>query len=147
MSIENQDFLRLSEHLLERTIFKQNGVLQQLCGRLKCLLFSPLGDERDLSFYSRHAWTSKSIDVTQRDFYLKSEVFQVSQIWMFKDSIRWKCYFITTKMLFCVVANFARCLQLMFKNADQLRICSYKYHKCFIIHFSSNYYFPYHRYF
>ncbi|GFT56793.1 uncharacterized protein TNCV_1268851 [Trichonephila clavipes] len=56
------------KHLLERTIFMQDGVPPHIARRVKDLLRRSFGDDRVLSRYFHHAWPTRSPDLSPCDY-------------------------------------------------------------------------------
>ncbi|GFU87571.1 uncharacterized protein TNCV_2934931 [Trichonephila clavipes] len=68
------------KHLLERTIFMQDGAPPHIARRVKDLLRRSFGDDRVLSRHFHHVWPPRSPDLSPCDYwlwgYLKSQVYR-----------------------------------------------------------------------
>ncbi|GFV11914.1 uncharacterized protein TNCV_109621 [Trichonephila clavipes] len=110
------------KHLLERTIFMQDGSPPHIARRVKDLLRRLFGDDRVLSRHFHHAWPPRSPDLSPCDYwlwgYLKSQVYRdrPTSLGMLKDNIRLQCLTITPDMLYSVVHNIISRLQLLLRN-------------------------------
>ncbi|GFW64680.1 uncharacterized protein TNCV_700831 [Trichonephila clavipes] len=110
------------KHLLERTIFMQDGAPPHIARRVKDLLRRSFGDDRVLSRHFHHAWPPRSPDLSPCDYwlwgYLKSQVYRYrpTSLGMLKDNIRLKCLTITPDMLYSAVHNIIPRLQLLLRN-------------------------------
>ncbi|GFW28369.1 uncharacterized protein TNCV_4640341 [Trichonephila clavipes] len=110
------------KHLLERTIFMQDGALPHIARRVKDLLRRSFGDDRVLSRHFHHAWPPRSPDLSPCDYwlwgYLKSQVYRdrPTSLGMLKDNIRLQCLTITPDMLYSAVHNIIPRLQLLLRN-------------------------------
>ncbi|GFT52303.1 uncharacterized protein TNCV_1065261 [Trichonephila clavipes] len=58
------------KHLLERTIFMQDGTLPHIARREKDVLCRSFGDDRVLSRHFHHAWPPRSPDLSPCDYWL-----------------------------------------------------------------------------
>ncbi|GFW42081.1 uncharacterized protein TNCV_1905391 [Trichonephila clavipes] len=58
------------KHLLERTIFMQDGAPPHIARRVKDLLRKSFGDDRVLSRHFHHAWPPRSPDLSPCDYWL-----------------------------------------------------------------------------
>ncbi|GFS87703.1 uncharacterized protein TNCV_2942791 [Trichonephila clavipes] len=58
------------KHLLERTIFMQDGAPPHIARRVKDLLRRSFGDDRVLSRHFHHAWPPRSPDLSPCDYWL-----------------------------------------------------------------------------
>ncbi|GFX94615.1 uncharacterized protein TNCV_3088441 [Trichonephila clavipes] len=82
------------KHLLERTIFMQDGAPPHISRRVKDLLRRSFGDDHVLSHHFHHAWPPSSPDLSPCDYwlwvYLKSQVYRdrPTSLRMLKDNIR-----------------------------------------------------------
>ncbi|GFW15805.1 uncharacterized protein TNCV_3583031 [Trichonephila clavipes] len=110
------------KHLLERTIFMQDGAPPHIARRVKDLLRRSFGDDRVLSRHFHHAWPPRSPDLSPCDYwlwgYLKSQVYRdrPTSLGMLKDNIRLQCLTITPDMLYSAVHNIIPRLQLLLRN-------------------------------
>ncbi|GFW50786.1 retrovirus-related Pol polyprotein from transposon 297 [Trichonephila clavipes] len=110
------------KHLLERTIFMQDGAPPHNARRVKELLRRSFGDDRVLSRHFHHAWPPRSPDLSPCDYwlsgYLKSQVYRdrPTSLGMLKDNIRLRCLTITPDMLYSAVHNIITRLQLLLRN-------------------------------
>ncbi|GFU80118.1 uncharacterized protein TNCV_579981 [Trichonephila clavipes] len=110
------------KHLLERTIFMQDGAPPHIARRVKDLLRRSFGDDRVLSRHFHHAWAPRSPDLSPCDYwlwgYLKSQVYRdrPTSLVMLKDNIRLQCLTITPGMLYSAVHNIIPRLQLLLRN-------------------------------
>ncbi|GFX20723.1 uncharacterized protein TNCV_77801 [Trichonephila clavipes] len=110
------------KHLLELTIFMQDGAPPHIARRVKDLLRRSFGDDRVLSRHFHHAWPPRSPDLSPCDYwlwgYLKSEVYRdrPTSLGMLKDNIRLQCLTITPDMLYSAVHNIITRLQLLLRN-------------------------------
>ncbi|GFW89292.1 uncharacterized protein TNCV_4934601 [Trichonephila clavipes] len=95
----------VDKHLLERTIFMQDGAPPYIARRVKDLLRRSFGDDRVLSRHFHHAWPPRSPDLSPCDYwlwgYLKSQVYRdrPTSLGMLEDNIRPQCLTITPDML------------------------------------------------
>ncbi|GFU03451.1 uncharacterized protein TNCV_797501 [Trichonephila clavipes] len=110
------------KHLLERTIFMQDGAPPHIARRVKDLLRKSFGDDRVLSRHFHHAWPPRSPDLSPCDYwlwgYLKSQVYRdrPTSLGMLKDNIRLQCLTITPDMLYSADHNIIPRLQLLLRN-------------------------------
>ncbi|GFW96601.1 uncharacterized protein TNCV_2846581 [Trichonephila clavipes] len=110
------------KHLLERTIFMQDGAPPHIARRVKDLLRRSFSDDRVLSRHFHHAWPPRSPDLSPCDYwlwgYLKSQVYRdrPTSLGMLKDNIRLQCLTITPDMLYSAVHNIIHRLQLLLRN-------------------------------
>ncbi|GFW81493.1 uncharacterized protein TNCV_2881711 [Trichonephila clavipes] len=110
------------KHLLERTIFMQDGAPPHIARRVKDLLRRSFGDDRVLSRHFHHAWPPRSPDLSSCNYwlwsYLKSKVYRdrPTSLGMLKDNIRLQCLTITPDMLYSAVHNIIPRLQLLLRN-------------------------------
>ncbi|GFU73966.1 uncharacterized protein TNCV_3784811 [Trichonephila clavipes] len=110
------------KHLLERTIFMQDGAPPHIARRVKDLLRRSFGDDRVLSRHFHHAWLPRSPDFSPCDYwlwgYLKSQVYRdrLTSLGMLKDNIRLQCLTITPDLLYSAVHNIIPRLQLLLRN-------------------------------
>ncbi|GFT06311.1 uncharacterized protein TNCV_1145141 [Trichonephila clavipes] len=110
------------KHLLESTIFMQDGAPPYIARRVKDLLRRSFGDDRVLSHHFHHAWPPRSPDLNPCDYwfwgYLKSQVYRdrPTSLGMLKDNIRLQCFTITLDMLYSAVHNIIPRLQLLLRN-------------------------------
>ncbi|GFT11534.1 uncharacterized protein TNCV_2523491 [Trichonephila clavipes] len=95
----------VDKHLLERTIFMQDGAPPYIARRVKDLLRRSFADDRVLSRHYHHAWPPRSPDLSPCDYwlwgYLKSQVYRdrPTSLGMLEDNIRPQCLTITPDML------------------------------------------------
>ncbi|GFT34964.1 uncharacterized protein TNCV_786771 [Trichonephila clavipes] len=69
--LQNRIILSLADkHLLERTIFMQDGAPPHIARRVKDLLRRSFGDDRVLSRHFHHAWPPRSPDLSPCDYWL-----------------------------------------------------------------------------
>ncbi|GFU08424.1 uncharacterized protein TNCV_2901711 [Trichonephila clavipes] len=112
----------VDKHLLERTIFMQDGAPPHIARRVKDLLRRSFGDDRVLRRHFHHAWPPRSPDLSPCDYwlwgYLKSQVYRdrPTSLGMLKDNIRLQCLTITPDMLYSTVHNIIPRLQLLLRN-------------------------------
>ncbi|GFT57393.1 uncharacterized protein TNCV_2035191 [Trichonephila clavipes] len=110
------------KHLLERTIFMQDGAPPHIARCVKDLLRRSFGDDRVLSRHFHHAWPPRSPDLSPCDYwlwgYLKSQVYRdrPTSLGMLKGNIRLQCLTITPGMLYSAVHNIIPRLQLLLRN-------------------------------
>ncbi|GFU25075.1 uncharacterized protein TNCV_568301 [Trichonephila clavipes] len=110
------------KHLLERTIFMQDGAPPHIARHVKDLLRRSFGDDRVLSRHFHHAWPPRSPDLSPCDYwlwgYLKSQVYcdRPTSLGMLKDNIRLQCLTITPDVLYSAVHNIIPRLQLLLRN-------------------------------
>ncbi|GFT99002.1 uncharacterized protein TNCV_3793841 [Trichonephila clavipes] len=110
------------KHLLERTIFMQDGAPPHIARCVNDLLRRSFGDDRVLSRHFHHAWPPRSPNLSPCDYwlwgYLKSQVYhdRPTSLGMLKDNIRLQCLTITSDMLYSAVHNIIPRLQLLLRN-------------------------------
>ncbi|GFW99641.1 uncharacterized protein TNCV_3418741 [Trichonephila clavipes] len=110
------------KHLLESTIFMQDGAPPHIARRVKNLLRRSFGDDRVLNRHFHHAWPPRSPDLSPCDYwlwgYLKSQVYRdrTTSLGMLKDNIRLQCLTITPDLLYSAVHNIIPRLQLLLRN-------------------------------
>ncbi|GFV42205.1 uncharacterized protein TNCV_3164361 [Trichonephila clavipes] len=69
--LQNRNIPSLADkHLLERTIFMQDGAPPHIARRVKDLLRMSFGDDRVLSRHFHHAWPPRSPDLSPCDYWL-----------------------------------------------------------------------------
>ncbi|GFT32785.1 uncharacterized protein TNCV_2901771 [Trichonephila clavipes] len=110
------------KHLLEQTIFMQDGTPPHIARRVKDLLRRSFDDDRVLSRHFHHAWPPWSPDLSPCNYwlwgYLKSQVYRdrPTSLGMLKDNIRLQCLTITPDMLYSAAHNIIPRLQLLLRN-------------------------------
>ncbi|GFX51005.1 uncharacterized protein TNCV_2733561 [Trichonephila clavipes] len=110
------------KHLLERTIFMQDGAPPHIARRVKDLLRRSFGDDRVHSRHFHYALPPRSPDLSPCDYwlwgYLKSQVYRdrPTSLGMLKVNFRLQCLTITPYMLYSAVHNIIPRLQLLLRN-------------------------------